>query len=180
MWRSEVNWTSQFAEIPFGNRAVPERRTISVPFKLNNPFFTKRQTFSDGWDNIWDNETMDGTVFLKNPLEIVGYLQRCFAESRKPHLNEPFVSLTPKARRSRSEVKWIRQFPENLFGNCGGPPEVFRRLEYQKFIVPMEESFYLPSLFENHTVLFLLNVACYPTTATASTCFVEKKYSARL
>ena len=52
---------------------------------------------------------------------------------------DPFVEsvgvyhLTKKSRNFRFEVKWKGNFPENLFGNCGQPPEVlhFFRLEWQ-------------------------------------------------
>ena len=43
---------------------------------------------------------------------------------------EPLVS--QKIRKFRFEVKWKGNFPENLFGSCGQPPEVvlFSRLEW--------------------------------------------------
>ena len=33
-------------------------------------------------------------------------------------------ALALKIRKFRFEVKWKGNFPENLFGNCGQPPEV--------------------------------------------------------
>ena len=39
-------------------------------------------------------------------------------------VNTECLLFCQKIRKFRFEVKWKGNFPENLFGNCGQPPEV--------------------------------------------------------
>ena len=117
---------------------------------------------------FWDDGLVQEFFFLR-----IFTCRIFFFQNHQPPPPPPKVKwLAPKQRRSpkesgclpfnqkirkfRFEVKWKGNFPENIFGNCGQPPEVvlFFRSESAKCSYHLRESYRFQALSHKIACLY--------------------------